>query len=93
MPKVYDKTDLLWTTQGDLFIGPDGDIMDTSHDPLRSLVQEVRTRIMSDQGDWANYPELGGSIGDFVGKLNIKQTAEGLKARIISVKALKILLI
>jgi len=83
MARVYDNTDLLWTTHGDYYIGRDNDLMDTSFDPLRSLVQEVRTRIMSDQGDWVNDPSIGGNISDFVGKMNNKPTAEGLKVRII----------
>jgi hypothetical protein len=85
--KVYDKIDLGWSFQGDLYLGDDGDIADTKHDPLRSAVQEVRTRVKSEQGDWKMYPELGATVRDFVGKMNNKKTAEALKTRIISALA------
>jgi hypothetical protein len=84
MPQVYDKTDFAWTSRGDLVIGHSGDIMDTYEDPLRSLYEEVRTRIMSVTGDWRNYPDLGAGLEDYVGEPNNKVTAEALKVRIIT---------
>lgn len=83
MPKNYDAVDCLWTSRGDYYIS-NGDIMDTSNDPLRSLVQETKTRAGSDQGDWAVYPELGASITDYVGEPNNKETCESIKIRIQS---------
>jgi hypothetical protein len=82
MPGVYDRIDLLWTSRGDLYEGYDGDVMDTSWDPLRSVVQESLTRIKSDQGDWQLYPGIGATISDFVGELNNKATSENLKTRV-----------
>lgn len=82
MPKIYDKNDLFWTFQSDLFIS-DGDIADTNHDPLRSLYQEIRTRLQSEIGDWTLYPSIGATLRDFIGKANNKMTAEALKSRII----------
>jgi len=84
MPYIYDNTDLAWTSKGDLSLSHDGDIMDTYEDPLRSLYQEIRTRVMSEQGDWSIYPGLGANLSDFVGEPNNKQTAESIKVRIIS---------
>jgi hypothetical protein len=87
MPLNYDSTDLAWTNRGDIIIGHDGDIMDTYSDPLRSLYQEIRTRIMSDVGDWANYTDIGATLSDFVGEPNTKITAESVKRRIQSALA------
>ena len=84
MPKIYDESDLFWTSLGDFHLGGDGDLQDTEHDPLRSLVQEIKTRVEADQGDWENFPDLRAAIGDFVGQPNNKQTAESIKTRIIA---------
>lgn len=84
MPRIYDATDLAWTSRGDLVIGHDGDLYDTSTDPLRSIFQEIRTRVMSDLGDWLMYPDVGASISDFVGEPNNKIVAEAIKTRIIA---------
>lgn len=84
MPRIYDATDLAWTSRGDLVIGHDGDLYDTSTDPLRSIFQEIRTRVMSDLGDWLMYPDVGASISDFVGEPNNKVVAEAIKTRIIA---------
>jgi len=82
MSQNYDRTDLAWTSRGDVVIGHNGDLMDTYDDPLRSLHQEVRTRVMSAVGDWRIYPELGASIEDYVGEPNTKITAEAVKTRV-----------
>jgi len=82
MPQNYDRTDLAWTSRGDLVIGHNGDVMDTYDDPLRSLYQEVRTRVMSAVGDWRTYPEVGASLEDYVGESNTKVTAEAIKTRV-----------
>lgn len=84
MPRVYDYTDLTWTSRGDFLIGHDGDLSDTAADPLRSIFQEIRTRVMSDLGDWLFYQDVGASLSDFVGEPNNKITAEAIKTRIIS---------
>jgi len=84
MAKIYDNTDLTWTSRGDFVVGHDGDISDTSADPLRSIYQEIRTRVMSGIGDWAFYQDVGASLSDFVGEPNNKVTAEAIKTRIIS---------
>lgn len=84
MPKVYDNNDLFWTARGDYYIAGNGDLQDTKEDPLRSLVQETRTRVEADKEDWENFPDLGAAIADFVGQPNNKETAEAIKTRIIS---------
>ena len=83
MAKNYDATDLLWTSRGDFFIS-NGDLKDTEHDPLRSLVQEVKNRASSDQAAWSVFPDLGATLSRFVGEPNNKQTAESIKVAIQS---------
>ncbi len=84
MAQVYDDTDLLWTARGDLAISHNGDIMDTYDDPLRSFVQEIRTRLASDLGEWVQFPTVGATLSDYVGRPNNKMTAESIKTRITS---------
>jgi len=84
MAQNYDRTDLLWTSRGDYFLGNDGDVMDTKYDPLRSLWQEIKTRVEADQGDWVVFPTVGGNLSDFIGEPNLKVTAESLRTRLIS---------
>jgi len=83
MPRNYDNTDLFWTSRGDLLID-NGDLKDTYDDPLRSFVQEIKTRIESVQGDWRNFSSVGADLDDFVGEPNNQITAESVKTRIIS---------
>jgi hypothetical protein len=84
MAKNYDNTDLFWTSRGDFLIGGAGDLEDTDQDPLRSFIQEVKTRIEADQGDWRLSPNLGSSISDFVGEPNDQITADNIRVRIIA---------
>lgn len=84
MPRSYDNVDFYWTFDGDFIVGPSGDLHDTSDDSLRSLVQEVKTRLMSDQWDWSIFPRVGAGLSDLVGQPNNRETAEDGKAKIIS---------
>ena len=84
MPKVYDRLDVYWTDDGDLLVGPTGDLFDTEEDPLRSLVQEIKTRIMGDQEDWELYPDVGAGLSELIGEPNNKATAEAGRAKIIA---------
>lgn len=77
-------TDLYWTLDGDLSVGKDGDIRDTSFDPLRSEWQEIRTRVQSGYNDWALHPTLGANLDQLIGGPNNKLTAEEGKASIIA---------
>lgn len=84
MPRVYDKVDLYWTFEGDFLVGPEGDLYDTSADPLRSLIQEVKTRLQSEQRDWGIFPRVGAGMSELVGEPNNRENAENGKAKIIS---------
>jgi hypothetical protein len=77
-------TDLYWTLDGDLALGEDGDLRDTSFDTFRSLWQECRTRLRSSFKDWVLHPSLGANLDELLGELNNRATAEEGKTRIIS---------
>jgi hypothetical protein len=76
--------DFYWTLDGDLAVGKDGDIRDTSFDILRSEWQEIRTRVQSGYNDWALHPTLGANLDELIGKPNNKLTAEEGKSAIIA---------
>ena len=82
MPRVYDNTDLVWTYRGDLTLGHTGDVLDTFDDPLRSIMQEIKTRIECDQGEWLVYPQVGANLSDYVGEPHNKALADAIKTRI-----------
>ena len=87
MPQLQDSVDLVWTTRGDIAISNEGDISDTLYDPLRSLYQEIITRIKSALDEWGVFPDVGASLGDLVGQPNNKETSELVKTRIIAALA------
>lgn len=80
----YRVLDLRWTDSGDLTIGDDGDLGDTSKHSLLSFLQEVKTRIRSELYDWTLNPHIGASLIDLIGEPNDRETAEEGKTRIIS---------
>jgi len=80
----YRVKDLRWTPNGDLVIGQDGDIGDTSLHSLASFVQEVRTRLMSELYDWRLHPQLGADLSSLVGEANTRNLAEEGKAMIVA---------
>lgn len=83
--KPFRVNDLRWSWNGDLILGQDGDLDDTTqHDELLSLVQEAKTRIRSNLYDWRLHPELGASLNQIIGEANSFELAELGKARIIS---------
>jgi hypothetical protein len=76
--------DFYWTFDGDLSLGPDGDLRDTSFDRFRSLYQECRTRVRSSFKDWALHPSLGAGLEELIGKPNLPITAERGRTKIIA---------
>jgi len=84
MPAIYDNTDLLWTRRGDVVLGHDGDLADTYNDPLRSVVQEMRSRVEADFGDWYFHEDIAAALNRFVGEPNNKLTAENIKISVVA---------
>ena len=76
--------DLRWTWNGDIVIGPNGDIGDTKVHGLLSFVQEIKTRCRSELYDWKMHPHLGANMSDLIGRPNNRETAETGKARLHS---------
>lgn len=80
----YDSYDLDWTWDGDLALGDDGDLKDTSDDAITSLLNEIRTIIRSELGDWQMHGLLGSNLSDFLGEPNTQETALAIEERISS---------
>jgi len=53
--------DLYFTEEGDLTLSPSGDLA-TANTPWRDDVQQAYIRVMTDEGDYLLYPELGASL-------------------------------
>ena len=83
MPNSYDAIDLQWTDEDDFSLEM-GDIRDTSSDPLRSIEQEITTRLKSRVGDWVSDPHLGADLDDFIGEPNTKSLAKDIDLQIRS---------
>lgn len=58
--------DLFFTEGGDLRISHNGDLAVTPT-PWRDDVQQAYIRVMTDQGDFLIYPELGASLSELYG--------------------------
>lgn len=63
----YLATDLWFTSEGDLAIDGNGDIRDTSSTQGRGLIQEIRTRLRAEPGDWKLAKSLGANLRSYVG--------------------------
>ncbi len=81
---VYDSIDLEFTWDGDYTIGDDGDIGDTEDDYITSLIQEIRTVVQGDFGDWEKFPNLCAGLNDFNGEPNTRSTAKKIEDRVFS---------
>lgn len=79
-----DSIDLDFSWNGDYLIGHDGDLLDTSDDLLRSLVNEIQTIVKSDFGDWLKQPNLGAGLNDFKGEGNTRDTGNKIKQRLVT---------
>ena len=80
----YDGVDLLWSDDGDYILGRNGDIGDTSFEPLLAVIQDCYDRIKSDKGDYAESPKIGASLSDDVGEPNDAETALDIQKRIMN---------
>ena len=81
MASVYDTVDLYWLWNGDYDIDK-GDIRDTNEDHLQSLAQEVQDIAASALNDWANYPQKGATLDDFIGEPNSRRTGDSIHDRL-----------
>ncbi len=82
---IYDQIDLSWDAMnGDLELGPEGDIGDTSRDVLKAFRAEIQNRVKSTFGDWRIHPNLAASLDTLIGQPFNTQTAEDGIAKIIT---------
>jgi len=81
MANFYDGIDLRFTNNGD-FVISEGDLQDTSHDSLLSIVQDIQTVAKSVFNDWEMYPNYAAGLDDFIGEPNSRETGLLLKERI-----------
>jgi hypothetical protein len=74
--------DLEFSWNGDLVLGQDGDLGDTSRGRALSFLQEAWTRVKSELGDWKIHPDLGSDLSKLIGEANTASLAESGKVRI-----------
>lgn len=81
----YSNSDLFLSDDGDLILSAQKDLESTETDPLRSLVQGIRTRLNFRSGEWPGLAKnLGANLSDFSGKPNTKENGEIIKSRVMS---------
>jgi len=69
----FDAADLWFTEEGDLVLGDNGDLKDTTSVYGRSLLQEIRTRLKADKGDWKLHTSLGANLTSYLGEAATKR--------------------
>ena len=79
MPGYYDGSDLLWTDDGDLHRGREGDIASTDFDALLAIFQDIYDRAKSDAGDYSETPYIGATLSDYVGEPNTRETGAAIQ--------------
>lgn len=72
--------DIKMTTDGELEIGPGGDLALVWGD--EQVIQEVIFRLKTTKGDWVLSPEIGCSLEEFIGKPNTPLTHAAIEERI-----------
>jgi len=59
---LFDANDIDFSWDGDFLIDSTGSLADTSDDWLRSLVNQVRDLVKSEQGDWESDPNFAADL-------------------------------
>ena len=80
----YDSIDVDWTWDGDYQVGDNGDLKDTDYDYIQSLVNEIRTIVRSEYGDWELHAMLASNLSDYLGEPNNETIARAIEERITS---------
>tara|TARA_R110002020_G_scaffold268819_3_gene484129 strand:- start:79579 stop:80034 length:456 start_codon:yes stop_codon:yes gene_type:complete len=79
MARLYDTNDLFFSFEGDFDVDESGDLRDTLYDPLRSIRQQILTRVKSEKGDWQYQGSIGANLSNFVGEPNSRETGMAIK--------------
>lgn len=75
------KFDLQMTENGELIVGPDGDLAYTWGD--EQVAQEVLFRLKTTKADWVLSPSVGCSLEDFIGQPNTSLTRSLIESRVL----------
>lgn len=68
-------SDLYFTEEGDLTISPSGDLAMTQTE-FRDDAQQAYIRVLTDQGDYLLYPEMGASLSELIGEPQAPRTGK-----------------
>lgn len=72
--------DIYMSDDGELLVGPDGDLQLVHGD--EQIAQEVIFRLRTVKGDWVLSPNIGCSLEEFIGKPNTPLTHTAIEERI-----------
>ena len=78
----YRVTDLWFTESGDLSIDSHGDLEDTNSNYGRAIIQEVKDRLKSSQGDWKLQRSIGANLQVYLGEASTSKNLELISSRI-----------
>lgn len=81
---LFDANDIDFSWDGDFLIDSTGSLADTSDDWLRSLVNQVRDLVKSEQGDWESDPNFAADLSEFIGEANTREMGKKIEQRIRS---------
>ena len=72
----FTNPDLWFTDDGDLKIDHDGDLKDTLSNENRAVIQEIKTIVSSNKGEWALSPKVGADLSDLRGETSTESIAQ-----------------
>jgi len=78
----FSLTDLTFTDRGDFVVDANGDLESTEDVFGKSLIQEIRSRLKAEVGDWKAHPQLGVGLNRFLGLPTNETTASKIILRI-----------
>ncbi len=81
----YDSIDISFSWDGDFELGKDGDLKDTSDDLIQALLQEIRSIIKSEFGDWKEHVSYAAGLSEYRGEPNTRKVGESIEQRVRSV--------
>lgn len=82
--RLSKQVDLLFTSDGDLALGEDGDLADTQNVLNRDMIQRIVTRVGSSPGDWAYSPNVGANLSAVMGQRNTREQGQRIEQIITS---------
>lgn len=78
------SVDILWTVDGDFFLGDNSDLSKASSYKDEVLESAILRRLQSSSGDWALIPNFpGANLTEFIGLPNTPETAVLIKSAIV----------